>query len=40
MLKVMGLKSLGIGVSFAFRVQRWVRGGKVDRDIELGALFQ
>jgi hypothetical protein len=32
----MGLKSLGIGGSFTFRVQRWVRGGKVSRDIQLG----
>ena len=33
----MGLKSLGIGGSFSFRVQRWVRGGKICRDIQLGA---
>jgi hypothetical protein len=32
----MGLKSLGIGGSFTFGVQRWVRGGKVCRDIQLG----
>jgi hypothetical protein len=32
----MGLKILGIGGSFTFRVQRWVRGGKVSSDIQLG----
>jgi hypothetical protein len=32
----MGLKILGIRGSFIFRVQRWVRGGKIWRDIQLG----
>ena len=36
MLKVMGLKSLGIRGSFTFRVQMWVRGGNISRDIHLG----
>jgi hypothetical protein len=35
-LKVMGLKSPGIGESFTFGVQRWVKGGKVSKDIQLG----
>jgi hypothetical protein len=33
----MGMKSLGIGGSFTFGVQRCVRGGKVGRDIHLDA---
>jgi hypothetical protein len=33
----MGMKSMGIGGSFTFRVQRWIRRGKVCRDIQLGA---
>jgi hypothetical protein len=37
MLKVTGLKSQGIRGSFNFRVQRWVRGGKIFRVILLGA---
>jgi hypothetical protein len=32
----MGLKSLGIRRSFTLRVQRWVRGGNIYRDIQLG----
>jgi hypothetical protein len=36
MLKVVGLKCLGIGGSFTFGVHRWVRGGKVCRYIHLG----
>jgi hypothetical protein len=35
MLKVMELKILGIRGSFTFRVQRWVRGGKICREIKL-----
>jgi hypothetical protein len=31
----MGLKRLGIRGSFTFGVQRWVRGGKICRDIHL-----
>jgi hypothetical protein len=37
MLKHMGLKSMGIGGSFTFILQRWARGGKVCKDIHLGA---
>jgi hypothetical protein len=33
----MGLKSLGIRGSFTFGFQRWVRGGKICRDMHLGA---
>jgi hypothetical protein len=36
MLKLMWMKSLGIGESFTFGVQRWVIGGKVSCDIQLG----
>jgi hypothetical protein len=36
MLKVMGIKSLGIGGSFTFGLKRWVRGGKICRDMQLG----
>ena len=37
MLKVMGIKSLGIGGSFTFGLKRWVRGGKICRDMYLDA---
>jgi hypothetical protein len=37
MLKVMGMKSMGIQGSFTFGVKRWVRGGKVSNNIHLGA---
>jgi hypothetical protein len=37
MLKMMGMKIMGIGGSFTFGVQRWVIEGKVSRDIQLGA---
>jgi hypothetical protein len=33
----MGMKSLRIRGSFTFKVKRWVRGGKICRDIHLGA---
>ena len=36
MLKVMGLKSLGIRGSFTLRVKRWVIGRKICKDIQLG----
>jgi len=36
MLKVMGLKRVGIRGSFTFGVQRWVKGGKVYKNIQLG----
>jgi hypothetical protein len=36
MLKVTGLKSLGIRGSFTFGLQRWLRGGNICRDIQLG----
>jgi hypothetical protein len=32
----MGMKSQGIRGSFTFEVQRWVRGGNICRDIQLG----
>jgi hypothetical protein len=32
----MGLKSLGIRGSFTFRLKRWVRGGNICRDMQLG----
>jgi hypothetical protein len=37
MLKVMGLKILGIRGDFTFVLQRWVRGGKICRDMQIGA---
>jgi len=37
MLKVMGIKILGIRASFTFGLQRLVRGGKICRDMQLGA---
>jgi hypothetical protein len=36
MLKVMGLKILVIGGSFTVEVKRWVKGGKVSDNIQLG----
>ena len=35
MLKVMGMKSMGIRGSFNFKVQRWVGGGNIYKDIHL-----
>jgi hypothetical protein len=32
----MGLKSLGFRGSFTFGVQRWVKGGNIYKDIQLG----
>jgi hypothetical protein len=37
MLKVMGLKILGMRGSFTFDMQRWFRYGKICRDMQLGA---
>jgi hypothetical protein len=39
MLKVMGLKIWGIRGSFTVGVQRWAKGGKICRDIQLGAYI-
>jgi hypothetical protein len=33
---MMGMKSLGIGGSFTFGVKRWVRGGNLSSNIQLG----